>query len=126
MSKHNEDWVDFTHSTQISEMTARELFERFREFQEFIGRLPRRELVARGWLETVDDDSPLANVFFEIPFSKQATLFRKSVKADENLLAIWQARARAQAEHIFLAEGRPAFTGLTKERLRKLATLSVD
>jgi HTH-type transcriptional regulator/antitoxin HigA len=74
----------------------------------------------------VDDDSPLATIFFDLPLSKQPTLFRKSAKADENLLAIWQARARAEAEYRCLAEERPAFTGLTKEHLRKLTQMSVD
>jgi HTH-type transcriptional regulator/antitoxin HigA len=34
--------------------------------------------------------------------------------------------ARAEAEYLCLAENRPAFTGLAKEHLRKLALLSVD
>lgn len=126
MSTHDEGWLDFTHTTRTSKVSAQELFERYREFQSFIAGLSRKELVARHWLKTVDDDLPLATVFFDLPLSKQPTLFRKSAKADENLLAIWQARARAQAEYVSLAEERPAFTGLTKEHLRKLALLSVD
>lgn len=126
MSTQDEGWADFTHTTRTPKISAHELFERYREFQDFISGLSRKELVARHWLKTVDDDSPLAAVFFDLPFSKQPTLFRKSVKADENLLAIWQARARAQAEYLCLAEERPALTGLTKEHLRKLAILSVD
>jgi len=126
MSIQDKDWVDFTHTTHTSKVSAHELFERFREFQGFIADLSRKELVARGWLKTVDDDSPLATVFFDLPLSKQPTLFRKSAKADENLLAIWQARARAEAEYRCLAEDYPAFTGLTKQHLRKLALLSVD
>jgi HTH-type transcriptional regulator / antitoxin HigA len=126
MSPHDEGWSDFTHTTRTSKASPQELFERYREFQSFIAGLSRRELVARGWLKTVDDDSPLAAVFFDLPLSKQPTLFRKSAKADENLLAIWQARARAQAEYLCLAQERPAFAGLTKEQLRNLATLSVD
>ena len=126
MSTHDEGWADFTHTTRTSKVGAHELFERYREFQSFIAELSRKELVARRWLKTVDDDSPLATVFFDLPLSKQPTLFRKSAKADENLLAIWQARARAQAEYLLLAEGRPTFTGLTKEHLRKVAQMSVD
>lgn len=126
MSTYDKDWLDFTHSTRKSEITAQDLFERYREFQSFISGLSRKELVARRWLKNVDDDSPLATVFFDLPLSKQPTLFRKSAKADDNLLSIWQARARAQAEYICLAEERPTFTGLTKENLRKLAILSVD
>lgn len=126
MSTHDNDWADFTHTTQTSKVSARELFERFREFQGFITRFSRKELVARYWLKTVNDDSPLATVFFSLPLAQQPTLFRKSVKADENLLAIWQARARLEAEYRCLAEERPAFTDLTKEQLRELALLSVD
>jgi HTH-type transcriptional regulator/antitoxin HigA len=126
MNTHDEGWADFTHTTRTSNVGAHELFERYREFQGFIAGLSRKELVARRWLKTADDDSPLATVFFDLPLSKQPTLFRKSAKADENLLAIWQARARAQAEYLCLAEERPAFTGLTKEHLRKLTQMSVD
>jgi HTH-type transcriptional regulator / antitoxin HigA len=126
MSAHDAGWSDFTHTTQTSKVSAQELFERYREFQSFIARLSRKELVARHWLKTEDDDSPLARVFFDLPLSKQPTLFRKSAKADENLLAIWQARARAEAEYRCLVEEYPTFTGLTKENLRKLALLSVD
>lgn len=120
------DWDDFTHTTQTAKVGTHELFDRFREFQGFIAGLDRKELVNRRWLQTPDDIFPLATVFFDLPLSKQPTLFRKSAKADENLLGIWQARARAQAEYTLLAESRPDFTGLTKEDLRKLALLSVD
>jgi HTH-type transcriptional regulator/antitoxin HigA len=126
MSTHDEGWADFTHTTRTSKVSAHELFELYREFQGFIAGLPRKELVARRWLKTVDDDLPLATVFFDLPLSKQPTLFRKSAKANENLLLIWQARARAEAEYRCFAEERQAFTGLTKEHLWKLARLSVD
>jgi HTH-type transcriptional regulator / antitoxin HigA len=126
MSNHDQDWADFTHTTRTSKVSAHELFERYREFQTFIAGLSRKELVTRRWLKTADDDSSLETIFFDLPLSKQPTLFRKSAKADENLLSIWQARARAEAEYLCLAEGRPAFTGLNKEHLRKLALLSVD
>ncbi|HEV2692704.1 MAG TPA: ImmA/IrrE family metallo-endopeptidase [Verrucomicrobiae bacterium] len=123
---NKEEWADFTHTTHTSKIGAGELFDRFRQFQSFVAGLSRKELVARRWLKTVDDCSSLETVFFDLPLSKQPTLFRKSTKADENLLAIWQAKARAQAEYFCLIEERPAFTGLTKEDLRKLACLSVD
>jgi HTH-type transcriptional regulator / antitoxin HigA len=126
MSNHDQDWGDFTHTTRTSKVSAHELFERYREFQTFIAGLSRKELVARRWLKTADDDSSLETIFFDLPLSKQPTLFRKSAKAEENLLSIWQARARAEAEYLCLAQGRPAFAGLTKEHLRKLALLSVD
>jgi HTH-type transcriptional regulator / antitoxin HigA len=126
MSNQDKDWADFTHTTQTSKVRAHELFERFREFQGFIAGLSRKELVARHWLESVSDDSPLTTIFFGLPLSKQPTLFRKATNADENLLAIWQARARVEAERRCLAEECPAFTGLTKEHLRKLARFSVD
>lgn len=126
MSTRDESWADFTHTTRTSKVSAHELFERYREFQGFIAGLSRKELVARRWLKTADDDSPLATVFFDLPLSKQPTLFRKSTKADENLLMIWQTRAKGEAEYRCLAEEPPAFTGLTKEHLRKLALLSLD
>jgi hypothetical protein len=62
MSTHDEGWSDFTHTTRTSKVSAQELFERYREFQSFIAELPRKELVARRWLNSVDDDSPLATL----------------------------------------------------------------
>ena len=126
MSIPDEDWADFTHTTQTSNVSARDLFERYREFRRFVAGLSKRDLVARGWLTNVDDDIPLATVFFDLPLSKQPTLFRKSAKANENLLAVWQAKARSQAEYFYFTEKCPAFTGITKEYLRDLALLSVN
>jgi HTH-type transcriptional regulator/antitoxin HigA len=126
MSIHDQDWADFTHTTVTSKLSAHELFERYREFQVFIARLSRKELVARRWLKTADDDSPLETIFFDLPLAKQPTLFRKSAKVDENLLSIWQARARVEAEYRCLTDVRRSFVGLSKEDLRKLAHLSVD
>lgn len=126
MSNLDQDWENFTHTTQTPKVGAQELFESFREFQSFIAKLSRKDLVARRWLENADDDSPLAIVFFDIPPSKQPTLFRKTAKADESLLTIWQTRARARAEYRCLVGEYPAFAGLTKDDLRRLARLSVD
>ncbi len=123
---HDEGWADFTHTTCTNRSARRNCSSVTANSKRFIAELPRKELVARRWLKTVDDDSPLATVFFDLPLSKQPTLFRKSAKADENLLAVWQARARAEAEYLCLTEERPAFSGLTKERLREIALLSVD
>ena len=126
MRTDDESWADFTHTTRTSNVSAQELLERYREFKGFIAGLSRKELVHRGWLTTADDLSPLSAIFFDLPHSNQRTLFRKSAKANENLLAVWQARAQAEAEYICLTENRPGFTGLPKEHLRKLALLSVD
>lgn len=126
MSTSDDGWADFTHTTHTSEGSPRELFERYREFQGFIAKLSRKELVDRRWLKSTDDDTSLAMVFFNLPLSKQATLFRKSAKADENLLAIWQARARSDAEYAFLNQEIAAFTSLAKKDLYDLARLSVD
>jgi HTH-type transcriptional regulator/antitoxin HigA len=126
MGTHDESWADFTHTTRTSTVSAHELLERYRVFKGFITSLSRKELVNRGWLKTADDLSPLAAIFFDLPDANQRTLFRKSAKANENLLAIWQARARVDAEYLCLAEGRPTFTGLAKDDLRKLALLSVN
>jgi HTH-type transcriptional regulator / antitoxin HigA len=126
MNPHDERWDDFTHTTRTSDVSSQELLTRYRDFKGFLADLPRKELVARGWLATPDDLSPLATVFFDLPLAKQPTLFRKNSKADDGLLAIWQARARAEAEYLLLTEGRPTFQGLTKDDLRQLALLSVD
>jgi HTH-type transcriptional regulator / antitoxin HigA len=126
MNSPGDSWSDFTHTTRTAQMSAHELFERYREFKSLTAGLSRKELVARRWLQSADDDSPLAIIFFDLPLARQPTLFRKSAEADQNLLAIWQARARAEAEYLCLAEARPAFTGLTKDDLRKLARLSVE
>jgi len=126
MKTYDESWADFTHTTRTSTVSARELLERYQEFKGFIAGVSRKELVNRGWLASTDDLSPLGAIFFDLTQPNQRTLFRKSAKSDENLLAIWQAKARAQAEYLCVAEERPAFTGLTKEQLRKVARLSVD
>lgn len=126
MSTDNKDWADFTHSTRTSTVTAHELLERYREFKRFIGDLSRKELVSRRWLSNPDDLTPLGAIFFDLPLANQRTLFRKSAKADENSLVLWQARARSEAEIICMTEQIHEFAGLTRDDLRKLAQRSVD
>ncbi len=126
MNTHDESWADFTHTTRTSNVSARELLERYREFKCFIAGLSRKELVNRRWLAKPDDLSPLGVIFFDLPLSTQPTLFRKSAEADETLLAVWQARARAEAEYVCVTEDPPAFTKLTRGQLRDLARMSVD
>lgn len=126
MSTNNKDWEDFTHSTRTSNVTAHELLERYREFKRFIGEISRKELVSRRWLLNPDDLTPLASTFFDLPLSNQRTLFRKSARADENSLVLWQARARSEAEIVCITEHVHDFVGLTRDDLRKLAQRSVD
>lgn len=126
MDTNDKDWADFTHSTRTSTVTAHELLERYREFKRFIGELSRKELVSRRWLLNPDDLTPLAPTFFDLPVLNQGTLFRKSAKADENSLVLWQARARSEAEIISITEYIHDFAGLTRDDLRKLAQRSVD
>ncbi len=126
MGAHDEGWSDFTHTTRTSKVGAQELFERYREFKGFIASLSRKELVSRRWLTTPDDLSPLGTIFFDLPLSTQPTLFRKSADADEILVALWQAKARAEAEYLCVTEDLPAFTKLTRGQLRDFAQMSVD
>jgi HTH-type transcriptional regulator/antitoxin HigA len=126
MGTDNKDWADFTHSTQTTTVTAHELLERYREFKRFIGEISRKELVSRRWLLNPDDLTPLGAIFFDLPLVNQRTLFRKSAKADENSVVLWQARARSEAEIIFMTEHIHEFAGLTRDDLRKLAQRSVD
>ena len=123
---HDEGWADFTHTTLTNPVGAQELLERYREFKRFLAELPRKELVQRHWLTTTDDLSPLATIFFDLPLASQPTLFRKSAKADDTLLKVWQSRARAEAEYIAIAEDLPTFAKLTRDQLRDLARMSVD
>jgi HTH-type transcriptional regulator/antitoxin HigA len=119
-------WENFTHTTRTETVKALELLERYQVFRKFVMGLSKKELVKRGWLRSPDDFSSLAPIFFDLPIASHPTLFRKSSGADETLLAMWLARARAHAEYVCVAEERQAFTELTKADLRKLARLSVD
>lgn len=122
----SEGWADFTHTTQTNPVGAQELLQRYRDFRRFLAELSPKELVKRHWLTAADDLSPLATIFFDLPLRNQPTLFRKSAKADEALLEVWQCRARAEAEFVSIAEGLQNFTKLSRDQLRELARMSVD
>src|SRR5689334_21468306 len=126
MRNQDEGWEEFTHTTETTAINSRELFERFREFQRLIDGISKKELIARRWVEKGDDDFALSALFFDLPLTKQRTLFRKSSKADENLLAIWQARSKSEAERRCATVEVPRFTELTRADLRNFAKLSVD
>lgn len=126
MNPLDESWEDFTHTTRTSDVSSQELLARYREFKNFIAGLSRKELVSRRWLADADDLSPMGAIFFDLPLATQPTLFRKSADADESLLAVWQAKARAGAEYYCVTEDIPAFTKLTRDQLREIARMSVD
>lgn len=126
MNSHDEGWEDFTHTTRTSDVSSQDLLTRYREFKSFIAGLSRKELVNRRWLADADDLSPMGAIFFDLPIATQPTLFRKSSDADETLLAVWQAKARAEAEYFAVTEDIPTFTKLTRDQLREVARLSVD
>ena len=116
----------FLSSTQSSEMSAGDVFASFREFQGVIKGLSKKELMRRNWLESPEDDASFAYAFFKLPFPEQPTLFRKSENADENLLSIWEARVRTEAEHSYMSDLPSEFKGLRREDVREIASLSVE
>jgi len=127
ISKQDHDpWDDFAHNPRASTIRGLEVIERFRAFQGFVQQLPRKELVKRGWLHSADDATALAPIFFSQPPARTSTLFRKRASADESLLSLWLAQARAQAEFTCVAESPRAFESLEKEQLREWAHLSVE
>jgi HTH-type transcriptional regulator/antitoxin HigA len=125
-NSNENDWSDFVHSTRPKTVASLEIIERFKAFREFFQRLPKKELVNRGWLRTPDDLSSLASVFFDLPASQNPTLFRKSATANESMLLMWLSQVRATAEYSCILEPLPTFKSLGKSDLRKFAHLSPD
>jgi HTH-type transcriptional regulator/antitoxin HigA len=100
--------------------------ERYRACRALIAEVPRKELSKRGWLNSSDEESALAAIFFGPPIGENTTFFRKSSGAHKALLMVWLAQARSKAEYACIDQRVPEFKELTVEDLRGLARLSVN
>lgn len=125
-SSTNGEADDFVHWNNPKKIAPNDIIIRFKAFQQFLQKLPKKELVRIGWIRDVNDTSSLTRIFFDSSLINTQALFRKSPSASEPLLIVWLAQVRSKAELACLSNTLPTFNKLSKKDLRNLAQLSPD
>lgn len=124
---HLNNWDDFEvlHS-KSPVLDANSFYESYITFKKLVDKLPKQELIKRGWLSSKDDLVSLMPLLQEIHFHKENALFKKSDTFNVALCALWQSRVSTIAKIAVIHHGIDRFQGLDADFLKKIAKLSVD
>ncbi len=115
-------WEDF-HVTS-STLDTKKVYEKYLSFVSIINKLPKKELVKKGWLQNKEDMSSLVPLFQNLVDDKFQVLFRKNTTANEALFALWLSRVTNIAQKKYFTDHIPNFKGLSKDDLKKITKLS--
>jgi len=120
------EWQDFEVRPADPTTTSADLYRRFLEFKKSFSKLPKNELIKRGWIESSSDIGSLTNFFMDYSGSSWNGLFRKSQNTNEILVSLWLSKAKEYSERMVVNQNYPAHQSLTKDDLRNIAKLSPD
>lgn len=120
------DWDDFELLKSSGHSSGFSLYESYKSLKTHFSHLPKKELVARGWISSENDIASLTDLFRNIHSDKAGTLFRKSDSANLSLSSIWLSKVKSYAEAKVATGAISEFTGLSKVELKELAQLSPD
>lgn len=126
-SFHLNDWDDFEvihNEAQISD--AKSYYESYKKFRKILQKLPKSELINRGWITSKDDVASMVPLFQSIHSNTLGGLFRKSDTSNVALCSAWQARVSTIAKLLIMAKQIDDFHGINKNDLKAIARLSPD
>lgn len=122
---NNLDDFEVTHNeTLISDAKAH--YESYIKFRKIIKKLPKSELLKRGWIPSKDDLGSMVPLFQSIHSNKLGGLFRKSDASNVALCSAWQTHVSTTAKLLIIQQQIVDFKGLTKNELKDIARLSPD
>jgi HTH-type transcriptional regulator/antitoxin HigA len=126
-SFHLYDWDDFEvvhNETQISD--AKSYYESYKKFRNILKKLPKSELINRGWMTSEDDLASMVPLFQSIHSNTLGALFRKSDTSNVALCSAWQTRVSTVAKLLVTTNQIDDFHGIEKRDLKSIARLSLD
>lgn len=126
-SFHLYDLDDFEvvhNETQISD--AKSYYESYKKFRSILKKLPKAELINRGWMTSKDDLASMVPLFQSIHSNTLGALFRKSNTSNIALCSAWQTRVSTIAKLFVTTSQIGVFHGLEKKDLKSIAKLSPD
>ena len=121
------DWDDFEvfhNESKISDAHA--YYESYLKFIEILEKLPKSELVKRGWMNSKNDLASLVPLFQNIHSNSLSGLFRKSDTSNVALCSAWQTNVASKAKLLVMMKRISDFKGIDKKELRGIAQLSPD
>ncbi|MEN3159967.1 ImmA/IrrE family metallo-endopeptidase [Alkalimonas sp. NCh-2] len=120
------DWDDFELFKSSEHSSGVALYESYKSLKNHFSHLPKKELVARGWISSENDIASLTDLFRDIHADQTGTLFRRSDSANLSLSSIWLSKVKSYAKAKIATGSISDFKGLSKDELKVLAQLSPD
>jgi len=121
------DWDGFeVPHISSSGMTAESYYQNFKDFRDFVKKIPKRELIERGWIQHSKDMKSLVPLFNDFCSSRCKSLYRKSDSSNATLCAMWTSRVVSLASMIIGSNRIADFKGLEKSQLKEISKLSRD
>lgn len=118
------NWDDFELFQSNDNSSGVSLYESYKLLKTYFEKLPKKELIDRGWISSKDDISSLTDLFGDIHSDRACALFRKSNSANMSLSSLWLSKVKSYAEVKLAAGGVSEFIGFSKNDMKDLAQLS--
>jgi len=119
-------WENFEVISSNDGLSAKDQFETFKIYKEYLSNLPLTELIQKGWIESPDDTPSLVSFFQELHLRKSKPLFRKKTNTNEAIISFWLSQIRSDAQQNMASNAIPKFEGLTPTDLSSFAKLSAN
>jgi len=120
------NWDDFELFKSTSNRGGVSLYESYKLLKYHFEKLPKSELMERGWISSKDDISSLTDLFKDIHSNEINTLYRKSDSANNYLSSMWLSKVKSYAQASFSSGQVSEFSGLSKKDLKEIAKLSSE
>ncbi len=121
------DWDDFevAHS-RVGLSDCKSFYQSYLAFCEIMDKLPKKELVKRGWMSSKDDLSSMVPLLQDIHSHRENALFKKSDTSNIALCAAWESWVSTTAKMAVASQDVGEFQGIDTCYLTKIAKLSID
>ncbi len=120
------DWDDLFVCGEWDGTSAREAFDRFKEFRQHFDSLPKKDLISRGWIKDKNDFLSLYDYYKTMNWQQNTALFRKLNHADKSLASLWISRIRSLGQLEVFTNDLADFSNLEKVELKQISKLSED
>ncbi|MBW8040267.1 MAG: ImmA/IrrE family metallo-endopeptidase [Planctomycetes bacterium] len=124
---HLNDWEDFEVAISKAGLSdAKSFYESYLIFNDILNKLPKQELVKRGWISSKDDLSSMVPLLQEIHSHRENALFRKSDTSHIALCVAWKSWVSTTAKMGVVSQDIAEFQGIDTNYLKEIAKLSID
>lgn len=122
----DDKWNDFEVVKHGELSSAAEQYKSYLILKSHIEKLPRKELINRGWISETMPGLLEIELFKNIHRDRSSALYRKNDNSNDTLVSLWMSHLKSTAEITCLLETPDEFVQITKDDLRIIARMSPD